>query len=66
MKDPRLMTTTQLPRLLSVKETADYLGVSHGTVRNLLVKGELPGKKIGKAWFINAEHLAAALTEAAA
>lgn len=36
--------------VLTVAETADLLKLSEYTVRELARKGELPGRKIGRAW----------------
>lgn len=37
-------------QLLSVKDVANWLGVSVETVRRLTKRGELPAKKIGWQW----------------
>jgi excisionase family DNA binding protein len=37
-------------RLLTLKQVAEYLGVSTITVRRLAKSGELPGFKVGKDW----------------
>lgn len=55
-----------LPRLLSAQDAADYLGVHINTMRRLLASGQIPGKRIGGSWYINAEQLAAAVTPEAA
>jgi excisionase family DNA binding protein len=53
-----------LPRLLSAQEAAEYLGVHINTMRRLLAAGQIPGKRIGGSWYINAEQLAAAVSAA--
>jgi excisionase family DNA binding protein len=35
------------PLMLSIKQTAALLGVSQGTVKNLLARGELVRRKVG-------------------
>ena len=34
----------------SLEETADYLGVTKGTIRNWIKKTDIPAHKIGKLW----------------
>ena len=51
-----------LPQLLSAQETADYLGVSVWTVKRLLASGQIPGKRLGGRWYINAVGLAETLS----
>lgn len=59
----RVMTKpTALPQLLSAQETADYLGTSVWTVKRLLTSGQIPGKRLGGRWYINADLLAKTLT----
>jgi excisionase family DNA binding protein len=36
--------------VLNVEEAAELLGVSAWTVRDLAHRGELPARKIGRAW----------------
>jgi excisionase family DNA binding protein len=52
--------TKQLPALLSVTETAEYLGLSEQTVRSCLQRGEIPGIQIrGRGrWYVHAARLA--------
>jgi excisionase family DNA binding protein len=38
----------ELYRILSVEETADFLGLARQTVRNMATRGELPYIKTGK------------------
>ena len=44
-------------RLLGPKEVRDTLGISLRTTYNLLKAGKLPGKKIGKNWYIHPQDL---------
>ncbi|MDP2873397.1 MAG: helix-turn-helix domain-containing protein [Bacillota bacterium] len=44
----RYKTTDE--EVLTVAETADLLKLSEYTVRELARKGELPGRKVGRAW----------------
>ncbi len=37
-------------RALKVSEVAEVLGMSTATVKTLLQRGEIPGKKIGGHW----------------
>lgn len=37
-------------RWLSMKETCEYLGVSHDTVRNWIDKKNMPAVKLGGCW----------------
>ena len=42
----------RLLHVLSVEEVAEILGLSLAAVRRLLLRGELPGRKVGKRWRI--------------
>jgi excisionase family DNA binding protein len=53
------MNLGSLPRLLTVAEVADYLGQAPRTIHEWIRKGELPGIKIGRRWFIVEEDLLA-------
>ena len=37
-------------KLLSVKEVADWLGVSQRTIFNLIDRGEIKGTKVANRW----------------
>jgi len=43
----------QIPRFLTVEQTAEILQLSSDTVYNLLASGEIPGRKFGKCWRIS-------------
>ena len=40
---------------LSSKEAGDYAGYTHDYISRLCREGKVPGKKIGKAWYVEAE-----------
>jgi excisionase family DNA binding protein len=44
-------------RILTVKEVANYLQVSRGTIFRLLKRHELPAFKIGTDWRFNVEQI---------
>ena len=48
----------ELPQILTVDEAAVYLGVSEETVRRYLKTGALPGVRLCRRWYINAESMA--------
>ena len=52
------MTTIASLSLLSVSETAAELGISEKTVRLHLQAGIIPGKRLGRRWYVNASRLA--------
>ena len=43
--------------ILTIEEAAIYLKLSQATVRNLLKKDELPGRRIGKQWRLTRRSL---------
>jgi len=45
------------PRVLTVRELANYLGVHPSTVYRLLQKNQLPGFRIGSDWRFNVEGI---------
>jgi excisionase family DNA binding protein len=52
-----------LPEIMSPAEVADWLGCSDQHVRNLAMRGELPGKKIGTLWRFSRPQLLAWLEQ---
>lgn len=46
-----------MTRLLKPHEVAEALNVSERMVREMLTRGELPGKKIGKFWRVHPDAL---------
>ena len=51
----------EYPEIMTVAQVASALHLSHGTVCSLLMRGELPGKKVGMKWAIRKENLLAYL-----
>ncbi len=47
----------QTKEVLDVEEAAELLGVSVWTVRDAASKGELPGRKVGRAWRFSRQAL---------
>ncbi|QNI37488.1 helix-turn-helix domain-containing protein [Edaphobacter albus] len=43
-------TKEHLHDIMTAKEVAEYLRMSHKTVINRAIRGELPGKQIGSLW----------------
>ena len=48
-----------MAKLLSMRETAEYLGLSYSTVRYMIKDGRIPAIKIGKQWRIQEDALSA-------
>jgi excisionase family DNA binding protein len=46
-----------LPDMLTVKQAADFLRLNFNTVKRLLGQGKLPGRKVGRQWFIDKDDL---------
>lgn len=65
MKDSRQPGAKSIPvhpgnptrRWLNAGEAAAYLGLSRNTVARLVRRGELPGQRIGKQYFIPRDAL---------
>jgi excisionase family DNA binding protein len=57
---------TALPPILSVEEAAELLKVGHVAVRRMLLRGLLPGTKIGRRWLIRTDLLLQRLSEGGA
>jgi excisionase family DNA binding protein len=51
------MPDNQDDRMLSLKECADWLGVSMSTMRTLVKKEEIVAKKIGGLWRVRPQDL---------
>ncbi|MDD5070169.1 MAG: helix-turn-helix domain-containing protein [Candidatus Omnitrophica bacterium] len=45
------------PRLMSVDELADYLGLQKQTIYNWLHQKKISGLKIGKVWRFDREYI---------
>lgn len=52
------MTISDKHRSLTAKQTAEFLHMHPQTVRRLLAAKKLPGRRIGKCWFVDAVALA--------
>ena len=59
------MATEELPELMTVKETAEYLRIPLPTVYYLVQRGQLPAIQIGGRWRIKRSLLGDTLGEAA-
>jgi excisionase family DNA binding protein len=47
----------QLPKVMTVKEVAEYLRVHASTLYKLVKRGELPAFRIGSDWRFNSEAI---------
>jgi len=47
----------QLPKVMTVKEVAEYLRVHTSTLYKLVKRGELPAFRIGSDWRFNSEAI---------
>lgn len=47
----------ELPRLLTVEQLASLFVCSTEKIKRMLRRGELPGFKFGKCWFVRSEDL---------
>ena len=45
------------PRLLTVREAANYLHVSRSTILRLLKRNEIPAFKVGADWRFNVQQI---------
>jgi excisionase family DNA binding protein len=48
-----------VPDICSVEDVAHHLKASHGTVCRWLRDGVIPGRKVGRRWFVTREVLLA-------
>lgn len=46
-----------VPKLLTAKKVAEYLGFTEAHVKTLIRKGDIPGTHIGTRWFVRVEAL---------
>jgi len=51
------MKTKRIPRLMSVDELADYLGLQKQTIYNWLHTRRISGIKIGKVWRFDRKYI---------
>lgn len=42
---------------LKPRDVADLLGISERTVRDMIARGEIPAKKLGKFWLIHPDAI---------
>ncbi len=40
--------------LLTIRETAEVLGISYRKIRRLVYKGTIPATRVGRDWYISA------------
>ncbi len=52
-----MMRKKVVPRLMSVDELADYLGLQKQTIYNWLHSGRITGIKIGKVWRFDRKYI---------
>lgn len=57
-----MLDTISLPKMLTPEETAAILQLSKNTVYDLIQRGEIPAKKIGRVYRIPQKSLSFALT----
>lgn len=48
-----------MSKILSLKQTAERLGVTDRTVQNLILRGELHGFRVGERWKVEEEEIVA-------
>jgi excisionase family DNA binding protein len=53
---------SDLPEVLQVEQVAAVFGVSQQVARHLLRSGQLPGRRIGRRWYVPRAQLAAFLS----
>ncbi len=53
----KLATESELPRVLTVSELADYLHVHQSTIYRMLKRNELPSFKVGADYRFNREEI---------
>ena len=46
-----------MEKMLSIKETAEYLNVSTKTIYNLIERGDLKASKVANVWRIHPEDI---------
>jgi excisionase family DNA binding protein len=51
------MKTKRIPRLMSVDELSDYLGLQKQTIYNWLHNKKISGIKIGKVWRFDRRYI---------
>jgi len=61
-----LVAAADVPELLTIREAAELLRVSHQTVYQLVRSGRLPAHRVGRQWRISQETLVGWLRESEA
>ncbi len=56
------VTTQQAREVMTVEEVADYLQVSHRSIYNMAVAGEIPAAKVANQWRFKKTEVDAWLT----
>jgi len=51
------LSDASVPKLLSAKKVAEYLGFTEQHVKNLILRGTIPGTHIGTRWFVRVDAL---------
>lgn len=51
----------EYPDVLTVDQVASALQLSHNTIRSMLIRQEIPARKIGQLWRVQKEDLLAYL-----
>lgn len=51
------MRRERIPRLMSVEELADYIGLQRQTIYNWLNQKKISGIKIGKVWRFDRKYI---------
>ncbi len=54
-----------LPPILDVHHLANLLGMTEAGVRAAIARGDLPGRKIGRRWFVRTADLSSLFDSAA-
>lgn len=57
----RIERLSEYPDILTVDQVASILQLSHNTVRSMLLRQEIRGKKVGQPWRVQKEDLLAYL-----
>jgi excisionase family DNA binding protein len=57
MKSSQPQTPVTELRVLSVRQTAEYMGLHPRTVSELLRRGELVGRRVGKPWKVHVDAI---------
>lgn len=50
------MTDEKVPTMLTIRETAERVGLSYGIVRRMCLKGEIVTVKVGRKTYVNLDR----------